>query len=220
MARRFLLNPSFSIETGALLSHDGESFETPTLLFDRSVNSTAKSQATQATGTANQSGAQAQQIAGSIIPGLEQQATHPTGYDPTTENNMRVGSAQALGGATSGITGQANLEAARTRNAGGFTAALSEAARDRMRQASANELGIQNTNAQLAQEKQMNAQKELAGLYGTDTSNQLKAMGLSNEDLNTALTAGRQGWQQNAMGWINALKQGGGGSKSNPAGFI
>lgn len=215
MARRFLLNPVFDIGTGELLSHDGESFETPALLFDRSINSTSKANSTSATGNANQYGAQGQQIASSIIPGLEQQAQHPTGYDPTTENNMRVGSAQALGGATSGITGQANLEAARTRNAGGFTAALSEAARDRDRQASANELGIQNQSAQLAQEKQMNAQKQLAGLYGTDTENQLKSMGLANQDLNTALDADKTGWQQNAMNWIKTIssvaKPGGGG---------
>ena len=34
---RFLLNPTFSIETGELLSHDGESFEEPKILFDREL---------------------------------------------------------------------------------------------------------------------------------------------------------------------------------------
>jgi hypothetical protein len=205
MARRFLQNPSFDIETGALLSHDGESFEEPVILCDRSVHNTASANSKTATGTGNQFGQEGQQIASSIIPGLEQEATHPTGFDPTTLNNMRVGSAQALGGATSGITGEANLEAARTRNAGGFAAALDEAARQRMRQASSNELGIQTNNANLANEKQMQAQKELAGLYGTDTSNQLKSMGLANEDLNTELGADKTGWVQNVEGGINSL---------------
>lgn len=213
---RFLKNPVYSIETGELLSHDGESFETPIILFDRSVQGTAKAGNKAATGTAGNLGAQSSQIGSTIIPGLETEATHPTGYTPEQLNAQRVASQQGLGGAASGITGQANLEAARTRNAGGFAAALSEAARAKGRQGSQNEVELQSRNADLAQKKQQMAQSQLAGLYGTDLTGQLKAMGLANEDLNTALEAGKSGWYQNALAGINAVK---GGTKG-PAAFI
>jgi hypothetical protein len=212
---RFLKNPVYSIETGELLSHDGVSFETPEILFDRSVQKGAKNLSTSATGTAGNLGTQASQIGSTIIPGLETEATHPTGYTPEQLNSQRVASQQGLGGAASGITGQANLEAARTRNAGGFAAALAEAARSKGRQSSQNEVELQARNADLAQKKQQMAQSQLAGLYGTDLTGQLKSMGLANEDLNTELAGGRQGWLQNAEGVINTLK----GSKG-PAAYI
>jgi len=42
-------------------------------------------------------------------------------------------------------------------------------------------------------------------LYGTDTSNQLKAMGLQSEDLQNQLAAGRQGWLQNTEGVLGTI---------------
>lgn len=202
---RFLLNPVFSLATGELLAHDGESFEEPEILFDRSVQKTAGSNAAAATGTAGGFGSQASQIGSTIIPGLEQEATHPTGYTPEQLNAQRVASQQGLGGATSGITGQANLEAARTRNAGGFAAALGEAARAKNRQASQNEVELQARNADLANKKQRQAQQQLSGLYGTDVSSQLKAMGLSDQALQEQLAAGQQGWLQQGEGGLNTL---------------
>lgn len=205
---RFRLNPIFSIETGELLSHDGESFEEPVILFDRSIQSRAKTGSTAATGTAGGFGAGAAQIGSTIIPGLEREAQNPTGYTPEQMNAQRVASQQGLGGATSGITGQANLEAARTRNAGGFAAALAEAQRAKGRQASQNEVELQARNADVALQRQRQAQQQLGGLYGTDVTAQLKSMGLANEDLNTALQAGRQGWMQNVQGFLNPAEQG------------
>jgi len=159
-------------------------------------------------------GSGASQIGSTLIPGLEREANNPTGYDPVTKNRMLVASQEGVGGAGSGITGEANLAAARTRNAGGFTRALDEAQRIRGRQLSTNALGVENESARLAQMKQQQARSELGGLYGTDVSGQLKAMGLANEDLNTALEAGKSGWQQNAMNWVNTLA--GAASKFRP----
>ena len=181
------------------------------LRFDRSIAKTAGQNAGTAEGTAGQFGATAQQIGSSIIPGLEQEAEHPTGLTATQKNNALVQGAQAIGGVNSGVTGDANLAAARTRNAGGFTGALDEAARIKSRQQSENALNVNQEDTALANEKQMAAQKQLAGLYGTDTSNQLHAMGLGNEDLNTQLAAGRQGWLQNTDNTIAAIT---GGAKS------
>ena len=203
---KVLLNPTFSISTGELLSHDGESFvEEFPIKLDRSVQGAAKKNAGTAGDVATGYGSTAAGIGSSIIPGLEREAQNPQGFTPVQKNNMLVASQEGVGGASSGITGQANLAAARTRNAGGFARALDEAARQKGRQLSTNALGVQNEDARVALQRQQDAQHQLAGLYGVNTSDQLHAMGLQNEDLNTALKAGQEGWLQQGEGLLNTL---------------
>lgn len=173
--------------------------------FDRGVQSAAKTNAATAGGVGATAGSNAAQIGSTLVPGLEREAQNPTGYTPVEKNRMLVAGAEGAGGANSAAGGAATLEKLRTRNPSGFSAALDEAARIKGRQLSQNNLGVENADAQLAQHKQMQAQQMLQGLYGTDTSNQLKAMGLQNEDLNTELAGGRQGWLQNAEGVIGTV---------------
>lgn len=173
--------------------------------FDRAIQGTAKKNSGQATDTGAGFGSTASQIGSTLIPGLETQAQHPTGFTPAGKNRQLVAGAESAGGAASGAGGAAALEKLRTRNPAGFGAALGEVSRIKGRQMSQNALGVENADAELAQRKQAQAQQMLAGLYGTDTSNQLKAMGLANEDLGTALEAGKQGWLQNTEGVIGTL---------------
>lgn len=208
--RRITVDPVLDIETMEWLPRPSfyvEESEVP-ILLDRSVQNTSKKQAQTDQGVAGGYGSQASQISSSLIPGLEREANNPQGYDTATVNNMETAGAQAAGGVNSGIGGIAGLEEGRTRNAGGATQALDEAARIKSRQLSNNALGVQNESAKLGQQKQMEAQQQLAGLYGTDTSNQLKAMGISNEDIQNELKAGQQGWLQNTDETIAALGQG------------
>lgn len=204
--QRVLLNPVFDIETGKLLSHDGESYvdEFP-IRCDRSIAKAAGQQGATAGGVAGTAGSNAAQIGSSLVPGLERQANNPTGFTASQLNNMTTAGAEGVGGTGAGATGAASLTSARTKNAGGFADALDEAARIRGRQTSANALGVQNANAELAQQKQQEAQRALQGLYGTDTSNQLKAMGLQGEDLQNQLKAKQQGWLQNTEGVIDTI---------------
>lgn len=205
--RRITIDPVLDIESMEWLPRP--SYYLPDsavpMLFDRSVQNTSKKQAQTDQGVAGGYGTQAAGIGSSLIPGLEREANNPTGYDTQTKNNMITAGAQAVGGVNSGIGGIAGLEEGRTRNAGGATQALDEAARVKSRQLSNNALGVENSSAQLAQQKQMQAQNQLAGLYGTDTSNQLKAMGLSQEDVANELAAGRQGWVQNTEGALKDI---------------
>lgn len=207
--RRITVDPVLDIETMEWLprpSYYVPDSEVP-ILFDRSIQNTSKKQAQTDQGVAGGYGTQAQGIGSSIIPGLEREAQNPQGYDTATTNNMITSGAEAAGGVNSGIGGIAGLEEGRTRNAGGATGALDEAARIKSRQLSNNALNVQNESAKLGQQKQMNAQNELAGLYGTDTSNQLKAMGISNDDIQNELKAGQQGWLQNTDETITALSK-------------
>lgn len=167
---------------------------------------------TEANSTAGKYGASGDQISSSLIPGLEREANTPEGFTPEEMNNQLVAGEQGAGGADSGITGQANLQAARNRNSSGETAALDEAARDKTKQLSENALNIQNKSSELGQQKQQTAQKELGGLYGTDVDANLKAQGLMSEDVNaeanaskSAAEAGSTGWFQNMTSMITAL---------------
>lgn len=206
MRYRVFLDPiSLSDNPAQSFRRDVTQFVSGPMRFDRSVQGAAKNNANTANNVAAGYGAGASQIGSSLIPGLEREAQNPTGFTPEQKNNMLVASQEGVGGATSGITGQGNLTAARTRNAGGFARALDEAQRQKGRQLSQNALGVENEDARVALQRQQQAQGLLSGLYGTDVSSQLKSMGLSDEALNTELNAGKSGWLQNAEGVINTL---------------
>jgi|GEM_PF-2449669 len=202
---RFLLNPTFSIETGQLLSHDGEFFEEPKILFDRGAAGTAKKLGQQAGETGATAGSEAAVDRSSVIPGLVRDVNNPTGFTPEQQNNMLVKQQEAAGGGNAAVTGEGRLAALRTRTAGGFAPALAEAARSKGRTLATGALDVANRNAELEQQKQAQARQQLLGLYGVDTSNMLKSMGLQSQDLQDQLAAGRQGWLQNTEGVLGTL---------------
>ena len=169
----------------------------------RSAVAQAKNQYNTASGTASKAGANADQIGSSLIPGLEREAASPQGYTPEEMNNMLVAGEQGAGGANSGIVGDASRRLARTRNSAGYSGALDAAARDKTQTLSQNALNVQNESANLGQEKQMNAQKQLQGLYGTDVSENLGAMGLGNEAINAEVNANKDNWFQNLNQAVN-----------------
>jgi hypothetical protein len=196
---KITVNPTFSIKTGELLSHSGQ-YEFPdelvTIRFDRQAQNQAKNNMTTANTTAGGFGSEASGIAGTVIPGLERESVNPQGFAPTDVNNMLVAGGEAVGGANSGITGQANLTAARTRNAGGFASALDEAARVKSRALSTNALDVSGAQAQEKEKQRMFAQGQLTDVMKSDRANQLRAMGLSDEAILAELKAGQQGWLQ------------------------
>lgn len=197
-------NPVFDIATGDFISCDAETFvEDFPVKCDRAIANSAKQNASTAGSTAGQFGAQGQQIGSSIIPGLERDANTPTGYTAQQKENMLTSGAEGTGGADAAARGTAALTATRTGNAGGFADALQNVARSRMQANAANSRGVQQSDADLAQSKQQSARQALQGLYGVDTSNQLKSMGLQNDDLNSELKAKQQGWLQNTEGVID-----------------
>lgn len=160
-------------------------------------------------------GTSATGISDTLVPQLQAEATGDIGYTPQQQNNMLVAGEQGAGGANAGVVGRAGLLAGRTRNSAATSGILDEAARDKTRQMSTNALDVANRSADLAQKKQAGAQSELSGLYGTDVSAQLRAMGLMPEDVNAASEAGKSGWLQNTLGTIATIG-GLGGSKGLP----
>ena len=207
---RFLLNPSFDIETGKLLSHDGESFEEPQILFERKVQGQAASNKKTADTVAGTAGSEATTEGNQLRQQAESQAQHPTGIAPTDLNNMLVAQQEGAGGANATVTGEGKLAALRQRNAGGFAPALAEAQRQKGRTLATGGLDVANENTRVKLQQQQQALQQLQGLYGTDTGNQLHAMGLSDQAMQDELAAGRQGWLQNTTGVLEALKGAGG----------
>jgi hypothetical protein len=203
---RVLDSPVFDIESGKLLSHSGESFvdEFP-IRCDRSIANQAGQNSKAAAGVAGSSGANANQIYSSVVPGLERQAQTPQGFTAGQLNTATTASQEAAGGANAAATGEGRLAALRTRTAGGYPAALDEAARAKGRTLATNAQDLQLTNAKLGLQRQGQAQQQLEGLYGVNTSDALKAMGLQNEDLNTQLNAGKSGWLQNLEGGLGVI---------------
>ena len=177
---------------------------------DRSAQGEGKQAFRQASGTAGQYGSTAGQVGAELIPTLERDINSPTGFTPTQINNQLVASEQGAGGATAGVTGQAGLQAMRTRNSAGLSGVLDQAARTRQQALSQNALNVQNRSDMLAQEKRASALRQLQGVYGTDVSAQLAAMGQEAPDINALTNAGRSGWLQNTEGIINTLANVGG----------
>jgi len=179
----------------------------------RSAVAQAKNAYDQSNSTAGSAGQNAGQVRGSLVPGLERDANNPTGYTPEEMNNQLVAGEQGLGGATSSLKGEADLGVARSRNTAGYSNAMDEAAREKMRTSSQNALGVQNESAKLAQQKQQASRSQLGQIYGMDVDEMMKAQGLLPEDVNAEVNASKSGWLQNTMGMISTLSGAAGGIK-------
>jgi len=205
---RITVNPVFDIDTGRLLSHDGQYFlpddEIP-IRLDRGAVKQAKTLGQQANATTGELQGRATDEYGAVVPGLERDANNPTGFTPAEKSAQVTQAGEALGGVNAGTAGEAKLAAMRTRNAAGFAPALAEAARARSRAAATQTQQMNQADAELARQKQQAARQQLIGLYGTDTSGMLHSMGQADQDLATQLQAGKQGWLQNTEGLLDTI---------------
>ena len=193
------------IETGAVLSRESYSYSGPIAYCIKAATKAAQGAATTAGATGADYGQQASGIGGTLTPALTQEATHPTGINPTDLNSMLVAGQQGAGGATAGVAGQAGLTAARTRNSGALSGVLDQAARTKQQANSGAALGVQGLNAQTKLKQQQEGLSGLEGLYGTDVNAGLKAQGLVPEDINSWANANKTGWLQNMNDTVRAF---------------
>jgi hypothetical protein len=165
----------------------------------------AKAATSTAQSTGSDFASKSNDIGSTLVPQLTQEATHPQGYNPNDLNSMLVAGEQGAGGATSGVTGQANLEAARTHNTGALSGVLDQAARQKQQQLSQNALDVQGKNADLKQRQQQAGLAGLQGIYGTDVNANLKAQGLVPEDIGAWTQAHETGPLQDAEGIVGTV---------------
>lgn len=179
----------------------------------------AQSQANQTFGNATDSaagyGAAGKTINSQLTPFLLQRLQNPQGFSQGDLTSMLSSALGSEGGATSAISGEAQQQAARTRNDAGFAGALTQAARERAKNLASTSEGIAANNAQLKQDQQSGAAKMLTGLYGTDVNAQEGMTGQANQATQNAIEAGKSGWFQNMTGLLNSL-----GGLSNGAGSV
>lgn len=158
-------------------------------LFSNPAAGEARNTYNQAVNTSDMLGANASNIGASLTPFYTQEMLHPQGFGQQGLSAMTAAAEGGAGGATSGLTGQAEQRAAVSHNAGGYQAALDAAARDRTKAAAATSEGIAGQNENLKQEQTQEGARGLSGLYNTDTSGMLNAMGQESKDIQTQLEA-------------------------------
>jgi hypothetical protein len=132
----------------------------------------------------------ASDVYNSLFPQLQNQAAN--GLPMADQAALNTASQQSLGGSQAGAVGAGNLMAARTRNAGGATAAIAESARSGERQNSQNALGTVGKNIAA---KQM-ALQAMQGLYGENANAGNNAL----QGSNSAIAQQNQA-DANTMAW-------------------
>lgn len=159
------------------------------------------------TGSALQS--RAMSLQDTLEPQLEHDIQAPTGFAPGDLAAMNTAAQEGAGGATAGAVGAMGAQAARTRNRGAFTAAADEAARSGQRQAAQSGVAIQGANANLKAEQRASALRAKQGLFGSDLSGSLQAMGLVPGDINAATHAEGPGFLDYITGLSGAAANAG-----------
>src|SRR5580658_4748376 len=92
-------------------------------------SSQAQTAATSAQGISSGLQANSGALYGALTPQLEQEATAPTGINPTDLAAMNTAAKQTAGGTQAGAVGQGALLASRTRNKGAAASAIAQSAK-------------------------------------------------------------------------------------------
>lgn len=174
---------------------------------------TAQGSAVQSQKTATGLTGNANSLYGNLAPMLTSQAAHPAGFSPADEASMETGAMDTAGGTQAAAVGEGNLESARTRNAGGFGQAVSDASRGAGETLSRGLLGVRNANANLKQHQHDEALGGLQGLYNTNVGGANTALGNVAPLVNSDTNAENASWDafNNVTGAItNAAKTGAG----------
>lgn len=212
------VNPTFDIETGQLLAHEGQyEYSGPLELCIKAAERAAHSAANTAVSTAAGFGAEAGDIGSMLVPELTREALHPTGFSPADTNAMLVAGEQGAGGANAGIAGEVGLRTARSRNNASLSSVLDEANREQARTLSQNALGVQANNAALKEKQRQSGLSGLEGIRSGDIHADLEAQGLVPQDIKAWTDASKTGWLQNTLGVIDTLT--GAGKAAFPKGL-
>lgn len=210
---RITVNPVLDIETGALIAHDGQyEYAGPLALCNRA----AQAQSQRAADTAAQTGStlygEGQAERAQLYPFLTRRLTAQHALTPTQTNELLTYAGAGTGGATGAFEGEAALNAARTRNTAGYQSALNRAALGRQQALGKASEGIGQQDVNLTEKYRQDAARGLGSLYGEDTGDALKAMGINAEDIRNEIESGRSGWFQNMTSFLNSIRGAGGKS--------
>lgn len=178
----------------------------------------AEGSATQSQNTATGLTGNATSLYSNLAPGLEAQAAAPSGFSPADEASMETGAEENAAGSGASAIGAGNLAAARTRNAGGFGQAVSDASRGAGETLSRGLLGARNANAELKQHQRDSAVNGLEGLYGTNVGGANTALGNVAANVNADTNAENASWDafNNITGALSNAAKAASGFKPSP----
>lgn len=171
------------------------------------MSRSATSEATAAQKTAGANAATYGQSAASELGPLNTQAQSligSQGYDPTTLAAITNAGMGGVNAAFGGAAGQINRQAARTGNTAGVAGNLDTLAQNKGIAGGQEAGGIQEQNANFANQQRMAGLNLLNSLYGTNLSAQTANEGIQTGDIN-AQTSASPGWVQNLTGILGAL---------------
>lgn len=182
-----------------LVSEKSTEYEGQIAKCDRWAQGQEKQDTAQANTAAGTFGQEAQTGESQLLPFYSQEMRAEHSMDPTQINEQLTMMGAGTGGALGATEGEAQQEAARTRNASGFSKSLDEAARDRQKAAAGLSEGVAGADVAGALKLRQEGAAGLQNLTGMNTEAQLKAMGQSAEDAMNEVQAGQSGWYQNLL---------------------
>jgi hypothetical protein len=164
-------------------------------------SSAAQGATTTANNFANSEGRNASSIYSSLVPQLTAEAANPQGIAPADMAKMKTSNMQTAGGGQAAAVGQGGLLAARNRNAASPASAIDSAART-----SGEDLGVANTDDELANVKAKEGERQaalsgLGGLEGTELGAANNSLGevASNVQANTGAQNASWDWASNLL---------------------
>jgi hypothetical protein len=184
----------------------------------RAAQSQATNLANNAAGTSAGYGTDAVNIGSTLTPFLTRELNNPQGISQPDQTAMLSAAEGGAGGVAGGLQTGLDQRAAATGNASGFAGAADDIARERMKAAAGESSAIAAKNAGVKEEQRQAAASGLRGMYGTDVSAQLGAMGVQNNAINTSVNAGSHGWFQNMTNLIASIRGGGMSPGAMPGG--
>jgi hypothetical protein len=140
-----------------------------------------------------------QAIQAQLLPFLRGEMTTSHAFTPTQLNEMLTAAGAGAGGGASSAAGEAQLNAARTGNSAGYSALLDKIQRAKTQGlAKANE-GIAGQDVADTLKLHQEGAAGMGNLYGVDTGEAMKAMGIQQQAIENQLKASSQG------GWLSNL---------------
>lgn len=149
-----------------------------------------------------------QAIQAQLLPFLRGEMTASHAFTPTQLNEMLTAAGAGAGGAAGSLAEEGTLAAARTGNSAALPALIDKINRAKTQ-------GLAKANESIASADVMETERNkkagaagMADLYGVDTGNALKAMGLQNESIANEIKASSTGgWMRNLLGSMESLSK-------------
>lgn len=167
-------------------------------------DSWASNTAKQTSGQLNSQGSslfsEGQGIQAQLLPFLRGEMTANHAFTPEQLNELLTSAGAGAGGAAGSVAGEAGLEATRTGNSAALPALLDKISRAKSQGlAKANE-GIAASDVNATLENKQAGAAGMESLYGADTGDALKAMGLQQDAIKNQMTASTTGgWMRNLV---------------------